>query len=317
MPAEESDNQATKTQSTWSCITVEWLIKWGSLRAFCTWRLPKWAVNDDIPPFFLSQTFFSENANKQRCITSFSLRWNNWASLLINDDIHLFFSPSALPRLPFKHKLCICMETVINLFPIVLPMTPFSAVRLGTHWTLGHDRSEDIPNPPELFTLRAIGLIEKKCLVGYVVSATPGISSLFLSLDNGTAFDSPLSYKKSDHCTQLEPRLSFLSLCLLTPLLIVCVFRPGAECLWGGGELAFMWRGHHAVREMRDSNTCCWRNHRAVNSWVRLIRCAVFCGFSVYLQPATDLCGHKLKMIIVWHYVEHSQLYIWLPHAGY
>lgn len=93
MLAEESNNHATKTQSAWSCITVERFIKWGTLRVFCTWRLPKWAVNDDVPPFFLSQAF-SENANKQRCITSFSLLWNNWGSLLINDDIHLFLSPS-------------------------------------------------------------------------------------------------------------------------------------------------------------------------------------------------------------------------------
>ncbi len=41
------------------------------------------------------------------------------------------------------------------------------------------------------------------------------------------------SYEKSDHCWRLKSRLSFWACVCWCRLLIVCVFRPGVERLWG------------------------------------------------------------------------------------
>lgn len=100
-------------------------------------------------PFFLFWgCFFPEYANKQRCITSLSLLWNNWKSLLTNNDYILLVSP-LLPLLSFvSHKGCPCMERVINLFLQVMPVTFFFPVRLKKHWELSHDGFEDIPESP-------------------------------------------------------------------------------------------------------------------------------------------------------------------------
>lgn len=249
--------------------------------------------------FFFQPFFSSENANKQRCITSFSLLWNNRASLLINDDIHLFFypssPPSALPCPSMKHKGCACMETVINLFPIALPMTPFSAVRLGTHWTLGHDWSEDIPQPPGAVYANSCRFDreEVSCGIcgfcdGWTLSSSPSTTD-------------SLSYKKIDNCRQLKPRLSFRACVCWWRLLIVCVFGPGAERLWGGTRAFIYVLGSAHSQRDEGLKHMLPKNHRAVNSWVRLIRCAVFCGFiyfRVCLQPALMCVNRQLNQFL-------------------
>lgn len=74
MPAELPDNQTTKAQFSHWCISVEWLIKPGSLQAFCTWCPQKWAMNDYIPRFLVSDVFRQRLINKD-VWHSFSSCW--------------------------------------------------------------------------------------------------------------------------------------------------------------------------------------------------------------------------------------------------
>lgn len=128
-----------------SAASVEWLIKLGSLGALLFVTSPEnepWMMTS---PFLSSSDVSSENANKQRRITSFCLLRNNRDSLLINDDIHLFSSP---PLLSFVSRSCL-RDVLLETGRSPLPMSLFSAVSLGKHWILARDESEDIPNPPE------------------------------------------------------------------------------------------------------------------------------------------------------------------------
>lgn len=221
------------------------------------------------PPFFFSLRSFSENANKQRHITSFSLLWNNWDSLLINDDIHLFSAPSLLPsalsHFLSTHKGCPCVETMINLFPIPLPMTLFSALRFGKHWTLSRDGSEDIPKPPRAVYANPCRFDreEVSCgICGFCDGRNSQLSSLHLPLQYLCL--SPLSYEKSDHSVQLKPRLSFWACVCWWYLLIVCVFRPGVEHWWGVTRACMYVEG--VTTESERGGTRARRDRRVVNS---------------------------------------------------
>lgn len=143
-----------------------------------------------------------------------------------------FSPPSALPCLSFKQKGCACVETVINLFPIALPMTLFSAVRLRETlkarpwWIWGHS------NPPRAVCADACHFDKEKVSCG--ICGFSGIVNYFICISLPLqCFVAPLSYEKSDHCRRLKPRLSFWACVCRCRLLIVCVFRPGVDRLWG------------------------------------------------------------------------------------
>ena len=167
---------------------------------------------------FCPGLFFSENANKQRSITSFSLLWNNRASLLINDDIHLFFYPSSLRLLHETQGMRLYGNSDQ---PVSNSVTHDPFLHFKVRDTLNARALIDLrtfQTPPEPFTLTAVGLIEKKCLVGYVVSVT---AHLFHPLPRQQLFFDSLSYKKIDNYRQLKP------LCLLMAIVdSLCV------CTW-------------------------------------------------------------------------------------
>lgn len=133
---------------------------------------------------------------------------DNWWYLPL---FFFFFPSSVLPCLLFRLKGCPCVETVINLFPITLSMTPLSAVKLGKHWTIGHDESEDIPKPPRAVYANACGFDREEMSCGICGFCHSQNCELFHSYSFPSTMELPLtlSTEKSDHCRQLKPRLSF------------------------------------------------------------------------------------------------------------
>ena len=188
MPVEEPANQATKTQSAWSCFTLEWLIKWGSLRVCWTWRLPKRAVNDDIP-VFLPQTCFSVNANKQMYHIPFS------ALEQLGCLYFYFCHPPFLCLFFGSNKRDVPgWKKWSTFFPLAFPVTLLSAPEFGKHGPLCRDGSEDIPEPPGAVCTKAYGFDgEEVCcgICGFCGGQNCELLSFsFLPLYNGTAFES-------------------------------------------------------------------------------------------------------------------------------
>lgn len=75
------------------------------------------------------------------------------------------FSPPSSARacVLFKHKGCPCMETVINLFPLALPVTLRSAAEFGKRRTPGRDGSAEIPKLPGAAYTNAYDREEVSC----------------------------------------------------------------------------------------------------------------------------------------------------------
>lgn len=128
---------------------------------------------------------------------------------------------SALPCPLSKHKGCPCMETVINLFPIAIPMTSYSSVKLEKTLS-SHDGSADILSPPGAVYTNSNGFDGEEVSCGKC-----GFCSALVSGDIFLQWNCLWLFHRGKEWALRAAQASsvFLSLCLLT-LRLNCVFRP-------------------------------------------------------------------------------------------
>ena len=183
-------------------------------------------------------------------------------------SLSLSFSPPSLSCLSSTHKGCPCVETVIDLFPIAFAMTLFSAPRLGKHWMLGRDGSEDIPKPPWAVYTNACRF-ERKDVSCRICGFCDGWSCELYHphfFPVYSAFVSPLFKVKGAIAVGNSDLVCLSEAVFVDADCWYCVCWAGAE-----GWLMCIWKGHPRVRERRDWGTCRWGDHRVVSSQVRLI----------------------------------------------